>query len=292
MLDLRKSKKDSYIDQAVLLVSLGVAGGLALGMLMGSRGAAAPSVRRVASRFRPGRLQREGGELAALTRLEDAVLDAFLADPVLSERGIDVGAISAGVLELSGAVRTRDEAVRAVQVTRSVRGVNTVLNRLDVEAESRGRGPGYDEAEGWSGTPGSEWTGLRSGMGRTRQGRQTEPARPDDSQHQRERALDGADRATWEDEGHHHRPRMAASAEVADRGDGRRFSEDELDNQTPYGQHAVPVPEQPQAINSRARVGEGMKPGTELRIEGSDVPVKPHGAAPRTDTAPDGDAMR
>jgi hypothetical protein len=42
----------------------------------------------------------------------------------------------------------------------------------------------------------------------------------------------------------------------------------------------VPVVEQPQALNSQARVGEGMKPGTELRLEQSDVPIKPHQRQP------------
>jgi hypothetical protein len=291
MLDLFKSNKHSYIDQAAILVSLGVAGGLVLGMFLGARGSAAPDVRRVAGRFRPARLRRETAELTALTRLEDAVLDAFLGDPLLSERGIDVGAISDGLLELSGTVLTRDEANRAVQVARRVRGVNTVLNRLDVASEARSGGPDFDEVEGWAGTPGSEWTGLRSGMGRRRQGSQTEPARPDDSQHQRERAIAVADRTTWDDEGHHQRPRMAASAEVAEPGQGGRFTERELDNQTPFGQNAVPVAEQPQALNVRTRTGEGLKPGTELRLEGSDVPVKPHGEPPRTDAARDGEAL-
>ena len=54
------------------------------------------------------------------------------------------------------------------------------------------------------------------------------------------------------------------------------YAEDELDNQSPYGKHAIPVPEQPQALNSQSRVGEGLKPGTELALEAADVPVKPH----------------
>jgi hypothetical protein len=292
MLDLFKSNDNSNIDQAALLVSLGVAGGLVLGMFLGARGAAAPDVRRVASRFRPGRLRRETAELAALTRLEDAVLEAFVGDSVLSERGIDVGAISHGLLELSGSVRTRGEANSAVQLARSVPGVRTVLNRLDVENEVRASAHAFGEGEGGAEAPGAEWTGLRSGMGRRRQGIETDPARPDDSQHQRERAIEKADRSTFDDEGYHHRPRMAARGEAAEPGHGERFTERELDNQSPYGQHAVPVPEQPQAMNRSSGVGEGLKPGTELRLEGSDVPVKPHGRVPRTDTAQDDEAMR
>ena len=58
------------------------------------------------------------------------------------------------------------------------------------------------------------------------------------------------------------------------------FREDELDNQSPFGKHAVaqgnPTDGPPQALNSQSRVGEGMKPGTELALEAADVPVKPH----------------
>jgi hypothetical protein len=292
MLDLFKSNDNSNIDRAALLVSLGVAGGLVLGMFLGARGAAAPDVRRVASRFRPGRLRRETAELEALTRLEDAVLEAFVGDSVFSQRAIDVGAISHGLLELSGSVRTRDEANRAVHVARSVPGVRTVLNRLDVENEDASRPAYVDEGEDEAEAPGAEWTGLRSGMGRRRQGIETDPARPDDSQHQRERAIEKADRSTFDDEGYHHRPRMAARGDASEASRSERFTERELDNQSPYGQHAVPIPEQPQAMNRSSGVGEGLKPGTELRLEGSDVPVKPHGKVPRTDTAPDDEGMR
>ena len=55
-----------------------------------------------ASRSRPGRMARAPQVQDELLLLEDAVLDAFLDDGVLSERGIDVGAISEGIVELSG----------------------------------------------------------------------------------------------------------------------------------------------------------------------------------------------
>jgi hypothetical protein len=286
MFDFTRRNDDSDFGGAALLLSVGAAAGFAIGLVLSGRGAGSAGLReagaRVGSRarsltqkLRPGRLRRQTEEQDAFTRLEDAVLDRFLADGILAERGIDVGAISGGIIELSGSVRTRDEVRRAVDAARGVAGVQTVLNRLEVEGE---RDAGDDVAVNWDETPGSEWTGLRSGMGRRRQGRQTEPDRPDDSQSQRERALDSADRDTWADEGYaSRRPRMAARPEVREPGEGTRYAEGELDNQSPHGQRAAPVPEQPQAMNAGDRIGEGLKPGTELALEGEDVPVKPHG---------------
>jgi hypothetical protein len=286
MFDFTRRNDDNDFGGMALLLSVGAAAGFAAGLVLSARGGGTAALRqagaRVGSRarslsqkLRPSRLRRQTEEQAALTRLEDAVLDHFLADAILAERGIDVGAISDGIIELSGAVRTRDEVRRAVDAARGVPGVQTVLNRLEAEGE---RSFDNDVAVNWDEHPGSEWSGLRSGMGRRRQGRQTEPDRPDDSQPQRERALDTADRDTWADEGYaSRRPQLAARPDVREPGEGTRYAEGELDNQSPYGQRATPVPEQPQAMNAGDRVGEGLKPGTELALEGEDVPVKPHG---------------
>lgn len=266
--------------------TLGTLGGLVLGGLLlraldGLIGReAATRIRQsndgAPARFRPGRLRRPPREQDALLQLEDAVLDAFLRDEVLSDRGIDVGVISPGIIELSGAVFTRAEASRALAVARTVGGVDTVVNRMDIEDLGRRGRPRFDtdEGDGMSG----EWTGHQSGMGSRRQGRETDPARPDDSQHQREDALEQADRAQFADEGYHERPRVGERNEVQST-DRQDFAEGELDNQSPYGKHAVPAAEQPQALNSQARVGEGLKPGVELNLEAADVPVKPHGDA-------------
>ena len=46
------------------------------------------------------------------------------------------------------------------------------------------------------------------------------------------------------------------------------FDEDELDNQDPHGKHAAyTLDEQPQELNSSARVGDTPKPGIRLRLE-------------------------
>ncbi|MBB4635203.1 BON domain-containing protein [Longimicrobium terrae] len=280
-----------------LVYALGALGGLVIAGFL-ARGAGAEVFAEVGQRLRdrarpsqpqagggedadasfsgPARLVRNPEEDSALLDLEDEVLDAFLDDEVLSARGIDVGAISHGIVELSGEVWTREDARRAVAVAQSVHGVETVINRMEIgEERSRLRGREdlpyafYDEDGEMSG---SEWTGNNSGMGGRRQGRDTDPDRSDDSQHMREVEIEKADRAQFADEGYHNRPRNAERDEVQE-ANRTNFSEDELDNQSPYGKHAIPVPEQPQAMNSQSRVGEEMKPGVRLRLEQSDVPL-------------------
>ena len=219
------------------------------------------------------------GEQADLTQLEDAVLDAFLGDGVLSERGVDIGAISPGIVELSGSVWTEDEAHRAVELARRIPGVDTVVNRLDIEGEARRleRTRRRLEEEG-SGIDSLQHGFARTGgMGARRQGRETDPDRKDDSQSHELDALAAADRDQWEDEDlSTSRPRNASRPE-SQSARRTRFREDQLDNQDPHDKHArVTLDEQPQALNAESRVGEGLKPGVELELEDADVPVKPH----------------
>lgn len=264
-----------------LLYAIGAAAGLALGAVLarGLEGTvgreAAERIRSAGRRMTPGRLRRSAGEVELLVELEDRVLDAFLADRVLSEQGIDVGVVAPGVVELSGMVSDRETARRALRAAQQLDGVWSVLNRMEIEDDDR---PALlpEEEEGPRGS-GAEWTGLRSGMGTRRQGRSTDPGRNDDSQHQRERAVERADREQWEEEGYHHRPRMAARGNDPQNPGG--YGEDDLDNQSPYGKHATARPPRDE-LNSRSRVGEGLKPATELRLEGSDVPLKPHQRQP------------
>ena len=272
-----------------LVYALGAIGGLALaafftgratGLIGGGRAGADQEGDRQPDAA-PARQRRDQAELDVLAELEDTVLDAFLDDEVLSMRGIDVGVVSRGIVELSGSVWTRDEARHAVAVAQAVPGVGTVINRMEIEDERErlhpraDYGDDFDEDEEMS----TEWTGNRSGMGSRRQGRETDPARSDDSHSHREFAIEKADRDQMDDEGYGAWPRVGEAPEVQE-ANRTNFSEDELDNQSPFGKHAVPVVEQPQAMNSQSRVGEGMKPGTELRLEQSDVPMKPHGRQP------------
>lgn len=272
-----------------LAYTLGALGGLALAAWLtrgGGRGIAGSMGREAAARTtggapvqeRPGRLRRDPRDQDELLLLEDAVLDAFFEDEVLFERGIDVGAISRGIIELSGSVFTRGEAAHAVAVAQGVDGVATVVNRMEIEDERERLHPRFDtDDRGFEMS--AEWTGNQSGMGRRRQGSDTEPDRPDDSQFQREEAIEQADRAQFADEGHYGWPRVGERDEVQE-ANRTNFSEDELDNQSPYGKHAVPQGNQddgpPQTLNSQSRVGEGLKPGVELNLEAADLPVKPH----------------
>lgn len=84
--------------------------------------------------------------------LEARVLDGFEADEVLGRRAIDIAAVGEGVVELSGWVRSGEEAARAAALARAVAGVEMVLNRITV------RGPEEiaDEAEAGSGDAGRE----------------------------------------------------------------------------------------------------------------------------------------
>jgi hypothetical protein len=282
-----------------LVYTLGALGGLALGAWLTrgvERGIEGLAGREAATRirqsnggapaqFRPGRLRRDARDQDELLLLEDAVLDTFLGDALLCDRGIDVGAISRGIVELSGSVFTRGEAAHAVAVAQGVEGVETVVNRMEIEDERGRLHPRFDtDAEGFE-MSGAEWTGNQSGMGRRRQGSDTDPGRPDDSQLQREEAIEQADRAQFADEGHYGWPRVGERDEVQD-ANRTHFREDELDNQSPFGKHAVPQGSQddgpPQVLNSQSRVGEGLKPGVELNLEAADVPVKPH-QRPSTD---------
>jgi hypothetical protein len=278
----RSSRRDYDDDQGrggdALLIALGAAGGLVLG-LMFARGVQDPPepvrqagarlrarARDVASSWGPARLRRAVGEEEAFAALEDTVLDAFLRDPVLSERGIDVGCISEGIIELSGSVHSAEEGERAVRLARSLEGVGTVVNRMDVERAGNER---------WEGHMAGEWTGRQVGMGQRRQSEETDPG-ADDSQHLREMALEQSDIDQYEDEDlAHSRPRVGARPGTGEV-NPTHYAEDELDNQSPYGKHAVPAPEQPQAYNSQARVGQGTDPGLELEMERADVPLKPH----------------
>lgn len=270
-----RDREERDRTEEMLPFVIGAAGGLMIGLVLSGRtaglgNAIGERARNVARRLRPARLQRQAAEQAELAVLEDAVLDALMADEILSERAIDVGAISRGIVELGGTVETEDEAGRAVQIARRVPGVETVVSRLDMEggpryrysARARSEAPGTSLAE-------AHFTGNMVGMGRRRQGEQTDPDRPDESDFRRERAIRDADLDQYEsDLGIHEQPRVGARPED-DRPESRtNFREDELDNQDPHGKHArVTLDEQPQAQNPNSRVGEGTKPGTELTLE-------------------------
>jgi hypothetical protein len=287
--DKRKKEAREEGGDNTLIFALGAATGFAISLWVVGRaarevdtagvgGRLRESARSLTDRLRPGRLRREYSDQRELTRLEDAVLDAFLRDSVLSERAIDVGAISRGIIELSGSVDTHAEAQLAVHTAQAVPNVETVVNRLEIENDIARRSVRGNQGTGGA-MAGSEYSGNVSGMGRRRQGSDTDPDQRDDSQHIRETSIEHSDRREFEEEGLAHSHTVMTSRPSPHPENPTNFSEDELDNQSPYGKHAVPQPEQPQELNTLSRVGEGMNPGIALRIEQSDVPVKPHQAA-------------
>lgn len=237
------------------LFVLGALGGLALGTWLAWRWApgALQRLRRPARAPRPEGAP-ESPEDAALRALEDRVLDAFLADPVLSERGIDVGALAPGIVELSGSVFTAEEAAHAVRVAESVDGVHTVVNRLTIERdEAHVRAVQQRRAEGDPALTEHHWFGQGVGTGARRQGA-TEPDRPDEALHLREVA--------WEKS--HDELHEWADEDVAEEVLGR----------SPHGSAGSPPPATPGG--GERRVGPGLEPGVELELEHTDLPLKPH----------------
>lgn len=82
---------------------------------------------------RKGRhLVREAWEGRERTRIEDRVLDALWDDARIARRRIDVCEVEPGRIQLHGAVHSSDEHERAVAIASGVKGVNVVLDDLEV----------------------------------------------------------------------------------------------------------------------------------------------------------------
>ena len=64
--------------------------------------------------------------------LESRVLEAFHHDPVLEARAIDISAVGAGTIELTGWVESTGEIAHALTVARGVPGVTSVVDQLAV----------------------------------------------------------------------------------------------------------------------------------------------------------------
>jgi len=113
--------------------------------------------------------------------LEDRVLEVFVNDPVLAECPVDIGAIRAGTIELTGGVQTREEYEHATTLARGVPGVETVVNRLDiVEEESAEADSASHYAAGDPRYAESGWEGETIGTGRRRQGTSDDVGRHED----------------------------------------------------------------------------------------------------------------
>jgi len=169
---------------------------LAAAAVIGASAAAYGILRLVRQRRgEPGRMPRE------YDSLESAAVEALRRDPVTGRCGIDVAALAPGILELSGSVPTQEVGQRAARLLHAVPGVKTVLNRLDIDSQQRPTRAQWRGRGGGSG--GGQWNGMNVGMGRRRQGAETDPAQRDDSQHLRDRSIvadmDDADDASQVD---------------------------------------------------------------------------------------------
>jgi hypothetical protein len=103
--------------------------------------------------------------------LEERVLEAFRNDPILAERGVDIGAIGEGVIELAGWVHDESEQAHAVTVARGVPGVETVVNRMAIgEIESAYEDNARRYEAGDPELAEAHWEGQQVGIGRRRQG--------------------------------------------------------------------------------------------------------------------------
>lgn len=119
------------------------------------------------------------------------VAASLQSDGKLSRRRIEVDTIAEGVVELSGSVRDREEAERAVGIAQRTTGVYTVVNRLRIEAEDSHRDATRRRwAEGAPDLRERQHYGIGVGMGRSRHSPETDPDRPSDKQKIVERELD------------------------------------------------------------------------------------------------------
>jgi hypothetical protein len=168
-------------DRQSLLTVLGISAGVATGVAAGL-----------------WLWRRRAGEMAdALERWAEPrgsaqdVAEAFREDSKLSRRRIEVDTIAEGVVELSGSVRDRAEADRAVGIAQRTTGVYTVVNRLRVEDEESAR---ETTRRRWNeGAPElreRQHYGMGVGMGTRRHSPATDPDRPSDKPRMLERDLD------------------------------------------------------------------------------------------------------
>lgn len=185
MAPFRYHDEGESLGGALAKIGVGVAAGFVVGVIMAQK---IGGIAGLSSRLRDKIAGMRGDDIdhyrvargvaadeGADTALEERVLEAFRNDPILSERGIDIGAVGEMTIELTGWVDSAEESERATTITRGVPGVETVVNRIIVGAEE----DMLDEnarrfAEGDPALNEARWEGQRVGMGRRRQGNSEE----------------------------------------------------------------------------------------------------------------------
>jgi hypothetical protein len=117
----------------------------------------------------------ESDETYVGASLEENVLEAYMNDPILSERAVDIGEIGEGIIELAGWVETEEEAEHAVTLARGVVGVDTVVNRLNVGEEEEQLEENFERySSGDDALNEARWEGQQVGTGARRQGSSAE----------------------------------------------------------------------------------------------------------------------
>ena len=122
--------------------------------------------------------ESESDETHVGASLEEHVLEAYMNDPILSERAVDIGEIGEGIIELAGWVETEEESEHAVTLARGVVGVDTVVNRLNVGEEEEQLEENFERyASGDDALTEGHWEGQSVGTGARRQGSSAEADR-------------------------------------------------------------------------------------------------------------------
>ncbi len=147
MSPFRYHDRDESLGSAAAGLAIGALAGFAVGVVLAQKvGGVSGLAARIRERLHRGDAvedeaeeeyyeEDELEENEEYAALEERVLEAFRNDPVLSERAVDIGAVSDGVIELTGWVNEEEEAEHAVTLARGVPGVDTVVNRLAVGEE-------------------------------------------------------------------------------------------------------------------------------------------------------------
>src|SRR5438270_898917 len=215
-------------SRTAIFVAIGAAAGFAAGVLMAERfGGFKGLTDRIKDGFGGGTegddedefdpdfdedIDTPKASLNGSEELEERVLEAFRNDPTLSERAIDIGAVEAGIIELTGWVNSDEESHQAIVIARGVPGVDTVVNRLTIRTEE----DLFDDAahryeDGDATLTERHWEGQQLGTGRRRQGNSTEIDRHADPRNKLE------DRSLKED-----RAFMAAADDIPDTAERRK----------------------------------------------------------------------
>ena len=185
MAPFRYRDEGESLGGALAKIGVGVAAGFVVGVIMAQK---VGGISGLSSRLRDkiAGLRGDGvdnyrssrgiiGDDTVEYALEERVLEAFRNDPVLSERGIDIGSVGEATIELTGWVETPEESERATTITRGVPGVETVVNRIIVgEEEDMLDENARRHAEGDPALNDARWEGQHVGTGRRRQGNSEE----------------------------------------------------------------------------------------------------------------------